>query len=184
MYCDMTYKLNTCHRYELLAVRALGRQRRVRRHYSIIGLPRASQTTSVPHQIHKRFPHVSTPHPHFARKQPCQNFSSCTRCKTTPRVSVRAKITGTSFVRPIQTFHFLGPFRKSPAPRLARSESVTIYEEPQQYSTSAQVFLAASRSWEGRGVSLIIEYLTSFTGSKRLNEREIGSYDLYRQVFN
>jgi hypothetical protein len=109
----------------------------------IIGLPRASQTTSIPHQIHKRFPHVSTPHPHFARKQPCQTFSSCTRCKTTPRVSVRAKITGTSFVRPTQTFHSLGPFRKYPAPRLARSESVTIYEEPQQYGTSALVFLAA-----------------------------------------
>jgi hypothetical protein len=71
-----TCKLNTCHRYELLAVSAMGRQRRVRRHCSIIGLPRASQTTSIPHQIHKRFPHVSTPHPHFARKQPCQNFSS------------------------------------------------------------------------------------------------------------
>jgi hypothetical protein len=66
-------KLNTCHRYELLAVGALAGKRE----YDvtvIIGLPRASQTTSIPHQIHKRFPHVSTPHPHFARKQPCPNL--------------------------------------------------------------------------------------------------------------
>jgi hypothetical protein len=65
-----TCKLNTSHRYELLAVSALAGKRE----YDvtvIIGLPRASQTTSIPHQIHKRFPHVSTPHPHFARKQPC-----------------------------------------------------------------------------------------------------------------
>ena len=130
-----TCKLNICHRYELLAVGVLAGKRE----YDvtvIIGLPRAGQTTSIPHQIHKRFPHVSTPHPHFARKQPCQTF---TRCKT-PRVSVWAKITGTSFVRPSRTFHFLGPIRKSPAPRLARSESVTIYEEPQQDSTSALYF--------------------------------------------
>lgn len=66
-------KLNTCHRYELLAVGALAGKRE----YDvtvIIGLPRASQTMSIPHQIHKRFPHVSTPHPHFARKQPCPNL--------------------------------------------------------------------------------------------------------------
>jgi hypothetical protein len=36
----------------------------------------------------------------------------------------------------------------------------------------------------GCGVSLIIEYLTSLTGSKWLNEREMESFDLYRQVFN
>jgi hypothetical protein len=133
-----TCKLNTCHRYELLALGALAGKR----DYDvtvIIGLPRASQTTSIPHQIHKT---LST------REHATSAFCQET---TLPNLFILYTLQNSACVGSGQNHgHFIRvnfPLSWSlsviPAPRLARSESVTIYEEPQQYSTSALVFLAA-----------------------------------------
>jgi len=84
-----TSKVYTCHRYERVAVDTWAGKSE----YDvtgIIGLRRASQTISIPHQIHKTLCTREHATSAFCQETSCQNFSSCTRCKT-PRVSVRAK---------------------------------------------------------------------------------------------
>ncbi len=129
---------------------------------------------SIPHQIHKTLCTREHATSAFCQETSCQNFSS------RPHVArLRVCRFGPNhghFFREIlsELSTILVPFRKNPAPRLARSESVTIYEEAQLYSASALALVVAWLSGEGRGASLIINTLTSVTGLKRVDRRETG----------